>query len=98
MSSMAFTALSVVFLASLGIIAWMFREARAAGHDKASVKELQHELDRAQQTLDILSSPLPSPAAALDILSHENGRATGPVPHHDGNDTGPARVSMRDRH
>ena len=51
----------------------------------------------AQEMLDTLSRPLPSPRDALDRMSNTNGRASGPVPHHDGNDTGPVRVSMRDR-
>ena len=95
--SIAATVLSFVLLGCLGVIAWMFREARIAGSNRTSVKNMKKELAHAQEMLDTLSSPLPSPRDALDRMSNANGRASGPVSHHDGDDTGPVRVSVRDR-
>lgn len=96
--SIAATVLSFVLLGCLSVIGWMFREARIAGSNKTSVKTMKKELIRAQEMLDTLSSPLPSPRDALDRMSNTNGRAGSPVPYDESSDTASVRVSVRDRH
>ena len=87
--------LGVTTIACLGMVTWLFLQARRGGFDKAVRKELHEDLERTKEALDILSGPVPSPRRSLDILSNKKSRANGALPADERDHTTSVRGGLR---
>ena len=87
--------LSALTLGCILVVSWLFVQARRGGVDKATREALKDDLDRTQETLRVLSGPLPDPVDALDQLSDPGVRRNGSMPDDDRSRAFSIRTGMR---